>query len=151
MRKTAGSVLRRTWWSLLSMLALVLAACARPAPEQALRATIADLQAAVEARDAAAIEDHLADDFIGPDGMDRQGARRLAQLVFLRNRHVGATLGPLQVEMRDRNATVRFTAALTGGNRALVPESGQAYEVSTGWRMRGDAWELVSVEWTPGI
>ena len=32
----------------------------------------------------------LADDFIGPDGLDREGARRLAQALFLRYRDVGA-------------------------------------------------------------
>jgi ketosteroid isomerase-like protein len=130
---------------------LTLAACSRPAPEQALRDTIAQMQSAMEARDADAMDEHVAEDFIGPDGMDRKDARRMAQLVFLRNRDIGATLGPLQVSMQGEHATVRFSAALTGGSGALLPDSAQVYEVTTGWRMRDDEWELVSAEWKPRI
>lgn len=128
---------------------LTLASCSRPVPEQALRDAITQMQSAVEARDAAALDEHVADDFIGPEGMDRKGARRLAQMVFLRNRDIGATLGPLQVSLQDEHATVRFSVALTGGSGALLPDSAQVYEVSTGWRMRGDEWELVSADWKP--
>lgn len=128
---------------------LALAACSRPAPEQALRDTLAQMQSAIEARDASALAEHVAEDFIGPEGMDRKDARRLAQVVFLRNRDVGATFGPLQVSMQEEHATVAFSAALTGGSGALLPDSAQVYEVSTGWRMRGDEWELVSADWKP--
>lgn len=129
--------------------ALALAACTRPAPEQALRDAIAQMQAAVEARDADALRERLADDFIGPEGMDRPGAQRLAQLVFLRNRTVGVTLGPLDVAMQGEGATVAFTAGLTGASGTLLPDSGQVYQVTTGWRLRGEKWELVSIDWKP--
>lgn len=143
----------RQAWSRIACAGLLalLAACSRPAPEEALRATIAEMQAAVEARDASALQDRLAEDFIGPESMDRDGARRLAQVVFLRNRRIGATLGPLDVTMQGETATVRFTAGLTGGSGPLLPESAQVYDVTTGWRMRGGAWELVSVDWEPRI
>jgi hypothetical protein len=128
---------------------LALAACSRPAPEQALRDTIMQMQSALETRDAGALDEHVAEDFIGPDGMDRKDARRMAQVVFLRNRDIGATFGPLQVSLQDEHATVRFSAALTGGSGALLPDSAQVYEVNTGWRMRGEEWELVSADWKP--
>jgi hypothetical protein len=128
---------------------LALAACSRPAPEQALRETLAAMQSAIEARDAEALDDRIAEDFIGPEGMDRRDAHRLAQLVFLRNQEIGATLGPLQVSMQDQHATVNFSAALTGGRGQLLPDSAQVYQVTTGWRLRGDEWELVSAEWKP--
>ena len=131
--------------------ALAMVACSRPTPEQALRDTVAQLQAAIEARDANALRGHLAEDFIGPEGMDREGARRLAQLVFLRNRSIGATLGPLDLALRGDDATVRFTAALTGGNGALLPDSAQVYDVTTAWRSRDQEWELVSVDWSPRL
>lgn len=107
------------------------------------------MQSALETRDASALDEHVAEDFIGPDGMDRKDARRMAQIVFLRNRDIGATFGPLQVSLQDEHATVRFSAALTGGSGALLPDSAQVYEVNTGWRMRGEEWELVSAEWKP--
>jgi hypothetical protein len=128
---------------------LVLAACSRPAPEQALRDTVAQMQSAIEARDVGALDEYVAEDFIGPEGMDRKDVRRMAQLAFLRNRDIGSTLGPLQVVVQDEHATVRFSAALTGGSGTLLPDSAQVYEVSTGWRMRDDGWELVSADWKP--
>ena len=126
-------------------------ACARTPPEQALRDTIAQLQRDIGARDADAVTSVLADDFVGNEGMDRRGARQLAAGTFLRYREVGAKLGPLQVEMRgDRHATVRFTAAISGG-AGLVPQEGQVYQVITGWRLVDGDWILTSADWTPAL
>jgi hypothetical protein len=126
-------------------------ACARTPPEQALRDTIAQLQRDVGARDADAVTSVLAEDFVGNEGMDRRGARQLAAGTFLRYREVGAKLGPLQVEMRgDRHATVRFTAAISGG-AGLVPQEGQVYQVATGWRLVDGDWMLTSADWTPAL
>lgn len=127
----------------------LLAACSSPAPEEALRASVAELESAIEAREPGGIADVLADDFVGPDGMDRAAARRLAQLVFLRNRDVGVALGPLDIDLHDRDAhaTVRFTAALTGGTGRWLPETGSVYRVETGWRRDGGAWVLTSARW----
>lgn len=138
-------------WIYAACLAAVSAGCAKDDPEQALRANVTGLQAAVDARDAGAIEDRLAEDFVGPEGLDRQGARRMAQLVFLRHQNVSATLGPLDVSMQDDHATVRFTAVLTGGAGGLLPETGQLYDVQTGWRLQYGDWKLTSAKWTPRL
>lgn len=132
---------------LIASLLLVLAGCTRTPPEQALRDTMSQLQAAIEARDAAAVHVLLADDFIGPEGLDRNGARRLAQGMFLRYRGVGATIGPLEIVLQDQHAQVRFDAVVTGGSGGLLPESGQAYDVETGWRMEDGEWRLVNAQW----
>jgi hypothetical protein len=103
-------------WAASFLAAALLFGCARMPPEQALRERIGLLQRNIEARDAAAIADVLADDFIGNEGLDRREARRMAAGVFLRYRSVGATFGPLQVRMHgDTRATVAFTVAATGG------------------------------------
>lgn len=135
----------------LVAVATLLAGCARTPPEEALRARVAALEAAIDARDAGALRGFLADDFIGPGGMDDAGARRLAQGMFLRYRDVGTRLGPLAVELQDRHATVRFDAVVTGGAGTLLPQSGQVYDVTTAWRLEDGDWRLVSAEWTPGI
>lgn len=129
------------------LLGLALAGCSRTPPEESLRRTIEGMQAAIEKRDAVTLADGIAEDFIGPDGMDRNGAQRLAQLVFFRNQQVGATLGPLDIRMQEGGASVTCTAAMTGGNTAMLPTSGQVYDVTTQWRQDGDDWELVSAEW----
>lgn len=130
------------------VLAGALSSCTQAAPEERLRDTVGQLQAAVEQRDPGAIEDTLAEDFIGPQGLDRKGARRLAQAMFLRHRDVGIALGPLQVDLKQEHATVEFTAVLTGGSGGLIPDSGRIYDVRTGWRMEGDEWRLTNAQWS---
>ncbi len=130
------------------VLVVLLAACDRTPPEQALRNRIDALQQAIESRDGADVRDALADDFIGPDGLDRNGAKRLAQGLFLRNQKIGVIVGPLDVEMKQDHATVHCTAALTGGSGSLLPDSGQLYDVTSGWRLEDGDWRLTSIKWS---
>lgn len=141
-------------WRILALLLLggLLAGCARTPPEQQLRESVAELQAALDARDADALGERLAADFIGPGGLDREGAQRLARLSFLRHREVGVRLGPLDVELlRSEHARVRFTAALSGGSGGLLPESAQVYQVDTGWRLEDGEWRLTSADWQAAL
>lgn len=146
----------RAWprpWTLALVVALALVAgCARPPPEQAVRQQIEAMQAAIDARDAGAVDDLLADDFIGEGGLDRQGARRLAAGLFLQYRDISAKLGPVTVELRgERNAVARFNVLATGGSGGLLPDSGQVYQVETGWRLVDGEWKLLSANWTPKL
>lgn len=131
------------------LLAAGLVACHLTPPEQALRDTVGSLQQAIEERDSADLRDTLAEDFIGPEGLDRNGARRLAQGLFLRNREIGVTLGRLDVALQREHATVHCTAALTGGSGGLLPDSGQLYDITAGWRLEDGEWKLTSIEWLP--
>ena len=131
-------------------LVLVVSACSRSDPEQAVRAQVEALQQAIDARDAGAVEDLLAEDFIGNEGMDRRGAKQLAAAVFLRHREIGARLGPVTVELRgEREAIARFSVLATGGSGGLLPEQGQVYQVQTGWRLQDGDWKLLNASWTP--
>ncbi|GAB3752502.1 nuclear transport factor 2 family protein [Lysobacter olei] len=107
------------------------------------------MQQDLESRNAGALTERVAEDFVGPEGMDRMALRRTAQAAFLRYRSVGVTLGPTQVDMSadGRHATVQFTAALTGGDGALLPESARLYQVESGWRLEGKDWQLTSLRW----
>lgn len=136
----------------IALMLLLLAGCARTAPEQALREALSGLQATIEKRDASGLQGMLADDFIGPEGLDRDGARRLAQAMFLRYRDVGAKIGPLDITLQgDRHASVHFSAAVSGGAGAVLPDSGQIYDVETGWRLEDGNWQLVSAQWQPKL
>ena len=100
----------------------------------------------------ATVEDLLAEDFVGNDGLDRRGARQLAAGVFLRHRDVSATLGPVQVELRGReDAIARFTVLAAGGSGGVLPERGQVYEVETGWRLQDGEWRLLNASWEPQL
>lgn len=146
----------RAWRTAVAVLlapALLLGGCRATPSEEALRASVEALEVAIEARDPGAVADLLADDFVGPDGMDRDAARRLAQLAFLRSREVAVTLGPLDLDLHDGDgnrgmrATVSFTAALAGGSGRLLPESGSIYRVQTGWTHADGEWKLASARW----
>lgn len=138
-------------WIAIIAIAIALAACTRPPPEQKLREALTSLQASVESRDASAVEEWLAADFVGPEGLDRQGARRLAQLMFLRHRDIGAQLGPPQITLQENHATVQFTVALTGGAGGVLPDEASVHDVRTAWRTEGGDWRLISAEWTPKL
>lgn len=141
----------RGWLLVALALCLALAGCAREPDEAALREAVSSLETAIEQRDASAVEDALTPDFIGPDGLDRDGARRLAALVFLRHREVAVRPGPLTVEMGDGHARVDFSAVVTGGAGRALPEAARIYGVRTAWRVEDGEWRLVSAEWSPGV
>ncbi len=133
-------------------LLLLCGACARSTPEQALRKQIAHLQDALQARDAGRVEDVLSPDFGGPQGLDREGAKRMAAAAFLRYRDVNVKTGPLTVRLQGEDrATVAFDAALAGGDGALLPQSAQWYQVTTGWRLEDGVWRLVHAQWQPKL
>lgn len=137
-----------------AVLAALLAACGPGDPPEArLRAEVASLQSAIEAREGGKVGDVLAADFIGPQAMDRDGALRMARGAFLRYRSIGVSIvGPLDVQMQgDDHARVRFDAALTGGSGALLPDSARVWSVDTGWRAEDGAWRMTSAGWEPRL
>lgn len=145
-----GRGLRSLGIGLAWLLAALLLGCTRPPPEAAVRAQLQVLEQAIAARDAGALREVLAPDFVGNDGLDRDGARRLAAGLFLRHRAVRARLGPVEVQVHGpAAATTRFTVVLTGGNGGLLPDTGQAYRVEAGWRQQGGEWRLRSAVWEP--
>ena len=131
---------------------LMLAGCAEDDPQQAVRQQVEAMQAAIDARDAGAVEDLLARDFVGNDGMDRRSLKQLAAAVFLRHREVAAKVGPVSVELRGQtDAIARFSVLATGGSGGFLPESRQVYQVETGWRLVDGEWMLLNAEWTPEL
>jgi hypothetical protein len=131
---------------------LLAPACSRTSPEQAVRQRIDAMQAAIDARDAGAVDDLIAADFVGNEGLDKRGARQLAMAMFLRYRDVSAKIGPATVELRGaRDAVARFSVLATGGSGGLLPDSGQVYEIETGWRLEDGEWKLLNAIWKPKL
>lgn len=138
--------------ALACVLIALTGACSRTLPEQAVREQLEALQSSIDARDAGAVHDLLADDFVGNGGIDRRGARQLAVAMFLQHRDVDARLGPVIVESRgETEATATFSLLAMGGSGRFLPESGQVFEVETGWRLEDGEWRLLNARWTPGF
>ena len=151
---------RRRAWSKAAATILVIvalfAACTRTGPEQRLRQDVAQLQAGVQARELAPIRAAIADDFIGPDGMDRSAAIRLAQVAYMRNQRINAVFGPLQMTLlpsaaNPDHATVAFSVALSGGSGGPLPDIARLYQVRTGWRLHDGDWRMTSADWTSAL
>ncbi len=140
---SAGSCLLRL---VVLSLIVILPACHKTPPEAALRATIASMQAAAKDHDTSALFKPIADDFAGPDGMDRKSFRQLVTLQGLRSQSLGVRLGPIDVKLYGDRASASFTAALSGG-AGWVPDRVQVYEIETGWRQSGGDWTLITASW----
>lgn len=143
--------IRLLWLAALVAAFACVSACRGTPPEEQLHAQMMGVQAALESRDVGGVRAVLANDFVGPDGLDRTGALRLAQGIFLRYRDVGLTLGPLDINVRGEFATVRFTAAARGGTGGLLEQTAQVYDVETGWRQVDGDWRITSARWEPRL
>jgi hypothetical protein len=136
--------------SFFVLFCLSLVGCSKPAPEQALRESIQQLEQHALKKDTGAFFEYFAEDFSGSDGMDRDNFRRYVQLIWLQHKDIGVQMGPLDVKLMEERATVNFTVALTGG-QGFLPDQGQIYQVQTGWRLEGDDWKLISATWKPAL
>jgi hypothetical protein len=139
--------IRHGLWIALALLA----ACSKPPAEQRLRERIAAMQEAIVQRQASEFMAGVADDFIGNGGIDRAALHNLVRLQVVRNASIGATLGPIDVEMQGERAKVGFDVVLTGGAGGLLPERAQAYAIESGWREQDGEWVVFAADWEPRL
>ncbi len=130
---------------------LGLSACVREPPEQRLRQAVVAMQEAVESGDAGDFMASVSPDFVGNNGLDRDGLERMLKAQLLLNSKVGLQTGPLTVQMGEAldTATVRFTVLMVGGSGRFLPERGQMQEVVSGWRDEQGQWRVYSAQWEP--
>lgn len=134
----------------LLLLALAaLAACARDTPEMALRAQLQRMQAAASERRVGDFMEGVAADFVGNDGMDRAALHNLVRAQVLGNSTIGVTIGPVEVEEKSGQASLRFSALLTGGSGRFIPDSARTYSLTTGWRLEDGQWRVYYAQWKP--
>jgi hypothetical protein len=142
----------RTGLLLLALTTLAaLLGCAREPPEAALRAQLQRMQVAATERRAGDFMEGVAADFTGNGGMDRAALHNLMRAQVLGNSTIGATIGPVAVDMKSEQATLRFTALLTGGNGRFIPDSAQTYSITTGWRLEDGQWRVYYAQWKPNL
>jgi hypothetical protein len=130
------------------MLALLLVGCSRTTDEQRIREAMAAMQQAMESRNPRAFMAHVSDDFIGNDAeFDRAALANLLRLEVLRNDSIGATLGPVDIEMQGDRARTQVLATLTGGSGGMLLERGSVYAITSSWKREGKDWVCFSAKW----
>src|SRR5512143_3912209 len=133
---------------LLCVVVLLFAGCSRTSDEQRIRATMAAMQQAMESRDPRAFMAHITDDFVGNDAeFDRNALANLLRIEVLRNDSIGATLGPIDIEMQGDRAKARVVATFTGGSGGMLPERGSIYAITSSWKRQGSEWRCYSATW----
>ena len=133
---------------LLTAFIVLLAGCSRTTDEQRIREAMAAMQQAMESRDPRAFMAHVSDDFIGNDAdFDRNALGNLLRMEVLRNDSIGATLGPIDIEMQGDRARAQVLVTLTGGSGNLLPERGAIYAITSSWKRQGSEWRCYSATW----
>ncbi|MGL4575910.1 MAG: hypothetical protein ACRCV9_14090 [Burkholderiaceae bacterium] len=126
---------------------LVAAACSRESPEAALKGAVDQMQQAAQARDAAGMLKHLADDFVRDSGgMDKSEARRILLATFLRNEKITIATTVREIKIEGNIAKAKINVIATGG-AGLIPERADGWEFTTAWRKDGSSWKLYNAEW----
>jgi ketosteroid isomerase-like protein len=133
----------------LLLLCYALTACSRTDPEKALRASIAEMEAAVKARETAKVVSYLADDFARPSagGMNKQEARRTLAAVLLTNPNIYMNVTISDVKVAGDSATAKMVV-VAGGGSGLIPERAQSWDFLTKWRLENGKWLVYSADWT---
>jgi hypothetical protein len=132
-------------------ISVLAASCgSEPTVEQQIIGVINEMESQVEAAERRAFIAHVAMDFKGQAGaMTRDELNAMVLLQLNQHRRLQAQLGPIAVSSATPGAAeASFHVLLTGGT-GWLPETGQAFQVTTRWDKQGDDWQLVEAQWRP--
>ena len=130
---------------------LLLAACGDELTvEQQVIATLRNMEYAAEEGQHLEFMTYVADSFGAQQGsMDRREFHRFMIFQINQNRRLQAQFFPIFVtQTGEGTASAHFRILVTGG-AGLLPESGQLFEVETGWLRDGGDWDLTEADWEP--
>ncbi|HEY5775284.1 MAG TPA: hypothetical protein VIS57_04295 [Xanthomonadales bacterium] len=135
----------------LAMAALILAGCGEKlSVEQQVIATLRNMEVAAEEGQHLEFMTYIADSFGGQQGsLDRREFHRFMIFQINQHRRLQAQFFPIFVsETGEDTASAHFKILVTGG-AGLLPDSGQLFEVETGWIRNGGDWLLSRADWEP--
>jgi predicted small lipoprotein YifL len=131
------------------MLALVLAACGRKDPQNALESAVFKLQANLEAKDTNAVMQQLAPSFQAQAEFDSDWARKTMTLLFLRyaNVKVIAVSQTSAINPAKSNSGQTQAKVLVTGAQGLIPERAEPFDVRLEWKLVSNEWKLAVIRW----
>jgi hypothetical protein len=139
----------RMEYSRLIVILILLVSCGTSDPEAAIRANIASMQEAVEAREAGAAVRYLAEHFTGSYATGKQDLRRLLAGLFLQHQHINVVITRLDIAVNGYNpVTARMEAVvILTGAEGLLPQNSELLNITGDWELHEGEWLLVSTEW----
>ena len=129
----------------------VLTACSNDAsPEQQVRAVIASMEAAAEARDVGELMEHISANYRDGQGMDRTEASRYARGYFVANQsvHLLTRIERLEFPSPDE-ARVKLQVGMAGrtGEPGTASLTADLYDFDLALIREGDEWKLSYADW----
>ena len=128
--------------------AVLLSACTKTPDEAAIRDAIGDMSLAVENKESRTFLAYLDPAFQDQYGRDAKVIRQVLAYHFLANQNITVVITDIQIQITGSTAQAILHVATTGASR-LIPERGQYYELTTGWRKLDGEWLVVSASWQP--
>ena len=129
--------------------AWIVVGCSRPPDEERIRAALASMQEAAEARRPAGVLDHIAEDFTGNNGdANRESLGQLLRLQLLRRDGLSVAYGPIEIVVDGDRATAKFDVTLNDRSGRWVPIGGETYRIVSGWRREGGDWVCYNASWS---
>jgi len=140
----------RLFFSIAVVFAALVSCGEKLTVEQQVIATLRDMESAAEEGRHLDFMANVADDFSARQGaMGRLEFHRFMIFQINQHRRLQAQFFPIFVtETGADSASAHFKLLVTGG-AGLLPESGQLFDVETGWIRNGGDWLLSRADWEP--
>lgn len=145
---------RRAWitraFSVIALTAtLLLAACSKDDPQARLQATVAQLQAALEAKDTSGVMDLVDERFRMQGDLDATQARQTMRVVFQRFANIKVFAVGNNTRLDPASPLTGYTDAqvLVTGAQGFIPERAEPYAVRMEWRLVDGDWKLYDLKW----
>jgi hypothetical protein len=135
--------------------ALALACADAPAtPEERVRAVLAEIEAAAEARDVGALKEHVSESYSDPRGNDARALAGIATFHFMQNRSVHLLTRVRHVEVSAPGearavALVAMAGTPIPGPDALPGLRADLYSFDVRLREEDGRWRVASARWEP--
>ena len=127
----------------------LLTGCTPSDPQAALEAAVQQLQDNIEAKRNDEVLEQLHPQFSAQQQYDREWARRIMALLFLRHKQVrviaigtSSEVDPTYSEKGHTQAEVAMTGA-----EGLIPDSARHYSVKLEWWLEEGEWKLARLNW----
>ena len=134
------------------LLPLLAGGCSKETEEDRVKKVITTVQKAAEEKKVNAVLDHIAKNYLDPQGNDYNGIKGLLAFYFFRHQKVSVYMPSIDIVVTGQTAKALFQTVLTGrgtGETAggILPEALGAYNFEVYLSKAGGNWLVTSAKW----